>query len=180
VINYLKQIPIKACMKYFSLFSGIGGFELGLERAAAKHGIETDCVGYSEIDLHALATYKEHFDHDNFGDATRIDAGSLPDFLKTSGDWCTTTMDELSKPSSPPLMGLGMWGNGRCSTLKISVSRKAGTGLSLSAILEPDPDPKYFLSPGKVAGILRSASQQKPQLLEHLPAVATPEATTPA
>lgn len=67
-------------MKYFSLFSGIGGFELGLERAAAKHDIELDCTGFSEIDVHALATYKEHFDHDNFGDATRINPATLPDF----------------------------------------------------------------------------------------------------
>lgn len=36
-------------MKYFSMFSGIGGFEYGMEQS--KHNFE--CVGYSEIDKYA-------------------------------------------------------------------------------------------------------------------------------
>lgn len=67
-------------LRYFSMFSGIGGFELGIERAAAALGITVECVGYSEIDKHAIRTYEEHYDHHNFGDATRIDAGTLPGF----------------------------------------------------------------------------------------------------
>jgi DNA (cytosine-5)-methyltransferase 1 len=67
-------------MRYFSMFSGIGGFELGIQQAAQELGIQVECVGYSEIDNHAIATYEEHFNHDNYGSATTIDAGSLPDF----------------------------------------------------------------------------------------------------
>lgn len=67
-------------MKYFSMFSGIGGFELGIEQAAQELGITAECVGYSEIDKHAIATYEEHFDHDNYGDATTINADTLPEF----------------------------------------------------------------------------------------------------
>ena len=67
-------------IKYFSLFSGIGGFELGIGLAALKAGIGATCVGYSEIDSAAIATYEEHFDHRNFGDITAIDADSLPYF----------------------------------------------------------------------------------------------------
>ncbi len=58
---------------YFSLFSGIGGFELGI-------GARAQCVGFSEVNRHALQIYRSHFDHSNFGDITKIDAQALPDF----------------------------------------------------------------------------------------------------
>ena len=95
-------------MRYFSTFSGIGGFELGIERAyenTHRRGVQksTDknisrrrsdskrlrerreqdavCVGYSEIDKYAAETYQKHFkDHKNYGDITTIDEGALPDF----------------------------------------------------------------------------------------------------
>jgi len=67
-------------VRYFSMFSGIGGFELGIEQAAEDLGITTECVGYSEIDKAAIRTYEEHFNHDNYGDATGINASDLPDF----------------------------------------------------------------------------------------------------
>lgn len=37
-------------MRYFSLFSGIGGFEKGIQQACE----EVACVGYSEIDKYAI------------------------------------------------------------------------------------------------------------------------------
>ena len=59
---------------YLSLFSGIGGFELGI-------GERGRCAGFSEIDRHALAVYRKHFpDHVAHGDITAIDAAALPDF----------------------------------------------------------------------------------------------------
>lgn len=94
-------------MKYFSMFSGIGGFELGIERAYRnqqstkkfkdKEGRNRDsneeggnvlpstitplCVGYSEIDKYAIQTYLKHFpDHKNYGDAREIKPSELPDF----------------------------------------------------------------------------------------------------
>lgn len=67
-------------VRYFSMFSGIGGFELGIEQACHILGLDPECVGYSEIDKHAITTYKEHFTHDNYGDATTIDPHALPDF----------------------------------------------------------------------------------------------------
>lgn len=63
-------------IRYFSMFSGIGGFELGIQQALPN----AECVGYSEIDKPAIKTYEEHFNHDNYGDATRIDADTLPEF----------------------------------------------------------------------------------------------------
>jgi DNA (cytosine-5)-methyltransferase 1 len=72
-------------MKYFSMFSGIGGFELGILRAFEKTRPDAlptlRCVGFSEIDKHATQIYQGHFhDHTNYGDATTIIAKDLPDF----------------------------------------------------------------------------------------------------
>jgi DNA (cytosine-5)-methyltransferase 1 len=61
-------------MKYLSLFTGIGGFELGI-------GDKAECVGFSEIDKYAIATYQSHFpEHKNYGDITKINEQELPDF----------------------------------------------------------------------------------------------------
>ena len=95
------------CMKYLSTFSGIGGFELGIQQAYAnktlvktpeqtrntlssrklldiRHrlgGEEATCIGYSEIDKYAAEIYQKHFpNHKNYGDITTINAGALPDF----------------------------------------------------------------------------------------------------
>ena len=76
------------------MFSGIGGFELGLqnvgtkpqnstntEGAASQHGFSPLCVGYSEIDKYAIKVYERQFNgHTNYGNATTINAAELPDF----------------------------------------------------------------------------------------------------
>jgi DNA (cytosine-5)-methyltransferase 1 len=88
-------------MKYFSTFSGIGGFELGIQlaydnRPNVRNGTESlqenmsnaqessdrpTCVGYSEIDKYASAIYQHHYpDHKNYGNITKIVAEALPDF----------------------------------------------------------------------------------------------------
>jgi DNA (cytosine-5)-methyltransferase 3A len=61
-------------MKAFSLFSGIGGFDIALERA----GIEI--VGHAEINKYAEKIYTRHFKNKNWGDVSKIDAQKLPDF----------------------------------------------------------------------------------------------------
>lgn len=64
-------------MKYLSLFSGIGGFEVGIQKSLK----EFECVGYSEIDKYAMNIYQKHFpDHNNFGDITKVEVSELPDF----------------------------------------------------------------------------------------------------
>lgn len=61
-------------MKYLSLFTGIGGFELGI-------GPQHECIGYSEIDKYAIKIYQSHFPtHKNYGNITELDAETLPDF----------------------------------------------------------------------------------------------------
>ena len=63
-------------MKYISLFSGIGGFELGLQNSSK----DFDCIGYAEIDKYAKNIYEKHFDHKDLGDVTLIDPTELEDF----------------------------------------------------------------------------------------------------
>jgi DNA (cytosine-5)-methyltransferase 1 len=61
-------------MKYFSLFSGIGGFELGFPRT-------WKCAGFSEVDKHAIGIYQSHFRrHIHYGDITKINPTTLPHF----------------------------------------------------------------------------------------------------
>lgn len=61
-------------MKYFSMFSGVGGFELGFPT-------EWNCVGLSEIDKYASMVLEEKFKGvKNYGDARKIRAEELPDF----------------------------------------------------------------------------------------------------
>ena len=66
-------------IRFFDMFSGIGGFRAGLERAGGF-----TCVGHCEIDKHADKAYRaahpikesEVF----YDDATTIDPGTMPDF----------------------------------------------------------------------------------------------------
>jgi len=87
-------------MRYFSMFSGIGGFEYGIDRAIRQLQQEmarkddsqdnkdkrilldsgSTCIGYSEIDKYADAIYQYNFGGKNYGDATKIDTKQLPDF----------------------------------------------------------------------------------------------------
>ena len=96
-------------MKYFSLFSGIGGFELGIQQAYENTNVSSttrykqrgldneescalskqkrmavqqpNCIGFSEIDKYAVSIYQKHFpNHKNYGDITLINEKELPDF----------------------------------------------------------------------------------------------------
>ena len=62
-------------MKFLELCAGIGGFRQALENLGCE------CVGYSEIDKHAIKLYSAWYnDKRNFGDITKIEAEKLPDF----------------------------------------------------------------------------------------------------
>lgn len=73
-------------MKLFSMFSGIGGFELGFLSAFP----DGEVVGYSEINPFAIAIYNHQFkDAVNYGSATDIIPERLPDFdVLTAGFPC--------------------------------------------------------------------------------------------
>lgn len=62
-------------MKVFSLFSGIGGFDLAAKR------LGHEIVGACEIDKYARSVYSKHFpDVSVWEDATKINPEDLPDF----------------------------------------------------------------------------------------------------
>ena len=66
-------------MNYLSLFSGIGGFEKGIENS--KYNEELKCIGFSEVDKYATSIYKRHFpEHKELGDVTKIRTEDLPEF----------------------------------------------------------------------------------------------------
>ncbi len=48
-------------ISFLDLFSGIGAMRLGFERACGALGYEPKCLGFSEIDGRATATYLRHF-----------------------------------------------------------------------------------------------------------------------
>jgi len=61
-------------MKYFSMFTGVGGFELGFPK-------EWECVGMSEIDKYANYVLEYRFKGvKNYGDARKINPRELPEF----------------------------------------------------------------------------------------------------
>lgn len=63
-------------MKIVSLFSGVGGFELGIKNS----NLEGNIVFSSEIDKHATLSYLSNFDDNNLkGDITKIDEKDIPD-----------------------------------------------------------------------------------------------------
>lgn len=49
-------------MKFLELFSGIGGFRRAADLIYADTKFKMKCIGYSEIDRHALATYEANYD----------------------------------------------------------------------------------------------------------------------
>lgn len=105
-------------MKYFSLFSGVGGFELAINNFYGNNNVgrvtsspdtqngrnkplsnfgngdgrraNATCIGYSEIDKHASSVYQYHYQsHKNYGDITKIDWNTVPNFdLVVGGSPC--------------------------------------------------------------------------------------------
>ena len=64
-------------IKVFSLFSGVGGFELGLKNS----NIEFKVIGFSEIDKYASQVLEKHFKGiKNYGDVKKIRTEELPKF----------------------------------------------------------------------------------------------------
>jgi len=70
---------------HLDLFSGIGGFSLGLERA----GIEPEWIGYSDIDKNCNQVFKRRFNAEELGSITDIRTEDLPEIdLVTFGFPC--------------------------------------------------------------------------------------------
>lgn len=71
-------------MNFYDLFSGIGGFRLGLERSRHK------CIGSCEIDKYAREVYRNNFgDYPTERDVRQMDTSKLSNFdILTAGFPC--------------------------------------------------------------------------------------------
>jgi DNA (cytosine-5)-methyltransferase 1 len=71
-------------MKYFEMFAGVGGFSQGLDEKRFEP------IGFSEVDKFSVSVLKYHYPNTtNYGDCTKIDWRSVPDFdLLTGGSPC--------------------------------------------------------------------------------------------
>lgn len=68
-------------VKFIDLFAGMGGFRLGMEKAAKNLNIQTKCVFSSEIKPHAIKVYQDNFGEENInGDITLIEEETIPNF----------------------------------------------------------------------------------------------------
>jgi len=67
-------------MRYFSAFTGVGGFDLAMP-------LDWECVGHSEIDKYANMVLRYRFKGvRNYGDVEKIDWGRLPALICSSGE----------------------------------------------------------------------------------------------
>ena len=78
-------------MRYFSMFSGIGGFEKGINQA----GLQAECIGYSEIDKYAIKVYERHF-----GNESIRCLQSQGNEVKQAGDNDTNELQQRQQPNS--------------------------------------------------------------------------------
>ena len=119
---------------HLDLFSGIGGFSLGLERA----GIHPEWIGYSDIDKHANQVFKRRFNNaEDMGDIKNINTGELPEIdLVTFGFPC----QDLSVANIRNRKGL----KGKRSSLFFEAMR-----------IIRDKKPKYFIAEN-VRGVFSS------------------------
>ena len=88
---------IKKKLKIFETFAGYGGASFGFKKANIPHLV----IGYSEIDKYASAIFElNHPGIKNFGDITKINSKTIPDFdVFTGGFPC--------QPFSSAGLGMG-------------------------------------------------------------------------
>ena len=67
-------------VRYIDLFSGMGGFRDGFERAYRKMNIEPICVFTSEIKTSAIKFYSDNFEQIEFEDITQKKESEIPNF----------------------------------------------------------------------------------------------------
>ncbi len=75
---FIMEGVITGTIRFFDLFSGIGGFREGLNRAGGF-----TCVGHCEVDVHADKNYRLLFDTEGewyCDDARAIETGRMPGF----------------------------------------------------------------------------------------------------
>ena len=134
-------------INHLDLFSGIGGFHLGFEKAGYKVN-----AFFSEVDQHAIAVYKHQFPNSTY-------VGSVTDVRgQTSPESTSSLLEVIARISALPESVR------ECLEIEAPLSRKQ-LGLLMSA------DQEYLcgrmlkeLSPQTMAKILRPSSKRLPTL----------------
>lgn len=83
--TFFKEVGIKKKtrpVKYLSLFTGIGGFEVAIQSIFPS----ADCIGYSEIKKSAIEVYSQHFPtHKNLGNINDITKEQIQELVRREG-----------------------------------------------------------------------------------------------
>lgn len=73
-----EKIETPSKIRFIDLFCGIGGFHLGVGRAAAQKGVEAECVFSSDIDKKCQEAYAGNFGRRPLGDITKVSEKEIP------------------------------------------------------------------------------------------------------
>jgi DNA-cytosine methyltransferase len=116
-------------IRYLSLFSGIGGFEVGIQKVFPQ----AHCVGFSEISPECIKVYQQHFpNHVNLGPVQQIDGRQMKIDLLVGGSPC----QDLSSTNVKT-----RWGKRVAGGLK---GNKSGLFYEFVRLLH-ETKPKYFI-----------------------------------
>jgi len=96
---------MKKTLKHLELFAGIGGFRTAIDLYCKDNKIKSECVGFSEVDKYATATYKANYDTKNeieLGDiglftSEKSNIDKLPDFDLLSGGFPCQSFSMMGK-----------------------------------------------------------------------------------
>ncbi len=78
-------------MKHIELFAGIGGFRTAMECIEKDFSFPFHCVGFSEIDVNAIKTYKANYDV-----STEIEMGDIVSFNSLMSNYDELDFDLLT------------------------------------------------------------------------------------
>ncbi|TXK93322.1 DNA (cytosine-5-)-methyltransferase [Methylococcaceae bacterium CS1] len=85
-------------IRFIDLFAGLGGTRIGFELACKELGFSSECVFTSEIKPYAVDIYKHNFFNDSvYGDITKINENSIPDFDFLLGGFPCQTFSTAGK-----------------------------------------------------------------------------------